>query len=89
MAYLRVIKFGTMMDMELQLVEALIPQIETNTTVARKHVAEIERYIRFTKERRCATLSKFSVVYIPTMLLMYEVYFCFFLEKIFLREWSG
>ena len=60
-----------MMDMEFEKVKEKMTIVEINTTAAREHVAEIERGIRFLKERaRCVVCTgrRAGIIYLHKLI---------------------
>ena len=67
-----------MMDMEFEKVKDQLGMVEVNTTAAREHVGEIERGIRFVKERaRCVVTSakRVGIHYLHKQIVIRLVYF--------------
>ena len=52
-----------------------MPFLEVNTAAAREHVGEIERDIQQIKDRVRCTTSELTFTNIPTMVLIYTVYY--------------
>jgi hypothetical protein len=64
-----------MMDQEFDKVEDACEMVEINTTVARKHVGKIERFIRTIKERSRALVSDLPYTMLPRQVIIHLVYF--------------
>jgi hypothetical protein len=66
-----------MMDQEFDKVEDACNMVEINTTAAREHVKEIERFIRTIKERSRALMSDLPYKYkfLPCQVTIHLVYF--------------
>ena len=62
------------MDREFEAVKEHLPLVEMNTTAAREHVPDIETGIRRVKEKVRAFSSKWTYLYVPTLLLIHTVY---------------
>jgi hypothetical protein len=64
-----------MMDQEFDKVEEACDMVEINTTAARKHVGEIERFIRTIKERSRALMSDLPYNILLHQITIHLVYF--------------
>jgi hypothetical protein len=64
-----------MMDQEFDKVEEACDMVEINTTVACKHVREIERFIHTIKERSRALVSDLPYNILPCQITIHLVYF--------------
>ena len=65
-----------LMVKEFDRIKNIIPFSEVNTTAAREHVGEIERYLRGVQEQVQCTTSDFPFRFIPTMVMIYTFYNC-------------
>ncbi len=64
-----------MMDQEFNKVEDACNMVEINTTAAREHVGEIERFIRTIKERSRALVSDLPYTLLPCQVVIHLIYF--------------
>ena len=64
-----------MMDQEFDKVEEACDMVEINTTAARKHVGEIERFICTIKEHSHALMSDLPYNILPRQITIHLVYF--------------
>ena len=67
-----------LMDQDFECVRSLVPIVEVNTTAARKHVAEIERSHRTTKERMRSIRSTLPYKYLLKQVTIGLTYFVTF-----------
>ena len=58
-----------MMDVEIEKLRTLLPQVALNTMAAREHVGEIERKIRVIKERVRGTFNTLPYEKLPKMMV--------------------
>ena len=65
-----------LMDKGFDKIKDIIPFLEVNTTAAREHVGEIKQYLREVQERVRCTTSDFPFWFIPTIVIIYNVYNC-------------
>ena len=65
------------MDQEFDKVRDEVGLVEVNTTAAREHVSEIERFIRVVKERARAVKADMpdEIVYLPKQVVIAMIYF--------------
>ncbi len=63
------------MDQEFDKVKEACHMVEINTTAAREHLGEIERFIRTIKERSCALVSDLPYNILPRQVTIHLVYF--------------
>jgi len=64
-----------MMDMEFEAVKAHLPLAEINTTAAREHVGEAERFIRTIKERCRCLVADLVWSFLHRSVIIHMVYF--------------
>jgi hypothetical protein len=64
-----------MMDQEFDKVKDACDAVEINTTAAREHIGEIERFIRTIKERSRALMSDLPYTPLPCQVAIHLVYF--------------
>ncbi len=64
-----------MMDQEFNKVKEACDMVEINTTAARKHVGEIEWFIRTIKESSRALVSDLPYNILPRQITIYLIYF--------------
>jgi hypothetical protein len=64
-----------MMDQEFDKVKDACEMVEINTTAARKHVSEIDRFIHTIKERSRALVSDLAYTPLPCQVVIHLVYF--------------
>ncbi len=65
-----------MMDMELEKLRDMLPNVTLNTTAACEHVEQIEWKIRVIKERRRGTINTLSYETMPKLMVIELMHFC-------------
>jgi hypothetical protein len=65
-----------LIDMELEKLKDVLPNITINTTAAREHVGEIERKIQVIKERARGTMATLPYLTLPKIMIFELMHFC-------------